>query len=48
MQKERCVNATLATVYKILHKLIMSVESSKNIKKKKLFHSNDNICYKSA
>ncbi len=32
MQKERYASTTLATVYKILHRLIMSVESSKNKK----------------
>jgi len=34
MRKERCANAALATVYRILHRFIMSVELSKNYIKK--------------
>ncbi len=35
MRKERCASAAPATVYRISHRLIMSVKSSKNKKKKK-------------
>jgi len=35
MRKERCASAAPATVYRISHRLIMGVESSKNLKKKK-------------
>ncbi len=34
MQRERCASAALATVYRISHKFIMNVESSKKKKKK--------------
>ncbi len=34
MRKERCANAAFATVYRILHRFIMSVKSSKNKNKK--------------
>ncbi len=37
MRKERCASAALATVYRISHRLIMSVELSKNLKKKFTF-----------
>jgi len=36
MRKERCASTALATVYIILHRLIMSVESSKNKKMYKM------------
>ncbi len=49
MRKERCASAAFATVYKISHRFIMSVESSKNKKKSTsqksiaLFSSNKSI-----
>ncbi len=40
MRKERCASAAFATVYRISHRFIMSVESSKNKKNKNLLVRN--------